>query len=124
MSYEYACWNCGKVLKDLILPLSRREECAKCGVDIHICKMCKHYSKDREQFCSEERAEPPSDIEKANFCDYFEIVSNNPSKLHQGTLDELAQVFGDTPGSIKSYSAQTTDSDDALKKLNELFKDN
>lgn len=125
MSYEYACWRCGKVLKDLILPLSRREECAKCGADIHICKMCKHYNKDRAQFCSEERAEPPADVEKANFCDYFELLPNNPSKLRGDALDELAQLFGDNPESIGQYAQHdSTSSEDAMKKLNDLFKDN
>jgi len=59
--------------------------------------MCLYYVKGR---CEEERAEHISNIERANFCDYFK-----PSNVVYKTIDKqksdkakalLAELFGDT----------------------------
>lgn len=98
MTEEYQCWQCGQALKGLILPLSRREECGQCGADQHVCKMCVHFD---GRYCTEQRADPPNDKEKANFCDYFAPKANAYSG---GYVDKsaaakakLAALFGDEP---------------------------
>lgn len=98
MSPEYQCWKCGEALADLILPLSRRETCAHCQADQHVCKLCQHFG---SRGCEEERAESQSDTEKANFCDYFAPATH---AYKGGYVDKsleakakLAALFGDEP---------------------------
>ncbi len=76
MNNGIVCWQCGQTLVDLIFPVSRREECAACGADQHVCKMCRFYDANIAHQCSEERAEEITDKESANFCDFFEPRAN------------------------------------------------
>ena len=96
MSNDFACWKCGEQLKDVILPMSRREECGKCRSDQHVCKMCEFYKNSR---CDEERAESVSDPERANFCDYFKPSSGafRDADLEKAreAKRKLAALFGD-----------------------------
>lgn len=66
-----SCWNCGERLDDVPLPVSRHEYCTQCAEAVHCCRMCIHYDRDVADQCREDRAEPPTDKETANFCDYF-----------------------------------------------------
>lgn len=67
----YHCWRCGTELTELRLPVSRRDECAVCRAEIHVCKQCAFYDGRLANACREERAEHVADREKANFCDYY-----------------------------------------------------
>jgi hypothetical protein len=67
------CWNCAAVL-DVLLPVSRHEYCPACSEAVHACRMCRHYAPGRPGACVEDRAEPPTDKETANFCDYFVLA--------------------------------------------------
>ena len=96
MSNEFVCWKCKEDLINVILPMSRREECDKCKADQHVCNMCLYCVSGR---CEEERAEHISNTERANFCDYFK-----PSNAAFKTIDkqksdkakaQLAELFGD-----------------------------
>ncbi len=61
MNEAYICWRCGAALVELILPMSRREECKACAADQHVCKLCRHYAPNLSDACSEERAEDVND---------------------------------------------------------------
>lgn len=37
------CWKCAFMHDDLLLPLRRTEECAQCGTDLNVCRMCRFY---------------------------------------------------------------------------------
>lgn len=54
------------------MPLSRLSECLVCRAELHVCRMCKFYDPRKPESCTEERADPPKDKQRANFCDYFE----------------------------------------------------
>ena len=101
MSENFLCWKCGKSLTDVILPMSRREECSCCGADQHVCKMCVFLDSKSRGSCNEERAESQSDTERANFCDYFKpstVAFNTIS--HKTSADakaNFAALFGDAP---------------------------
>lgn len=100
MSDELVCWRCGAALVNVILPMSRREECAACGADQHVCKLCRHYAPGRAGECDEERAEVPSDKESANFCDWFAPRAGafgGASAADNAAAAELAALFGDEP---------------------------
>jgi hypothetical protein len=68
------CWNCAAALDDVLLPVSRHEYCAACSEAVHCCRMCRHYAPGRPNACAEDRADPPTDKETANFCDFYAAV--------------------------------------------------
>ena len=138
MSVTFHCWCCGKSLIDVILPMSRREECQHCRADQHVCKMCVHYDPRFRGSCQEERAEAVSDPEKANFCDYFSPQSGKAiSPAAQKALDakrQLAELFGEVAqgaegetrgeekeGEKEQEQGQMTKAELAKQKLKDLF---
>ena len=90
------CYQCGKKLEyepaDFI---PRTEECSHCGTAIHSCKMCKFYDKSCYNECRESSAERVTDKEKANFCDYFKLVSKGieEENNNKSLLDEANRLF-------------------------------
>ncbi len=48
-----------------------RDECARCGADLHACRNCAHHDPAAYNECREPNAERVSDRERANRCDYF-----------------------------------------------------
>lgn len=123
MTETYYCWKCAEPLTDLILPLSRREECLKCCADQHVCKMCVHFSDNGR--CEEERAEVVRDSEKANFCDYFSPTKENrgnsaiTNKSEQAKA-QLAALFGD-PEPAKQDSSELSPAELAEQKLRDML---
>ena len=43
MAHELRCCRCGESLATLSLPLARLDECPKCHVHLHVCRMCERY---------------------------------------------------------------------------------
>ncbi|MGI9296047.1 MAG: hypothetical protein ACR2PS_18845 [Pseudomonadales bacterium] len=122
MNGGYVCWRCGADLVELILPMSRREECPTCAADQHVCKMCKSYAPNLSDGCSEERAEEVNDKERANFCDYFSPMTNvytakdSSNNAAQAQLDDL---FGD--GEAPSAGEDQAAAAKARAELDKLF---
>ena len=71
MAHELVCWKCGADLAALTLPLSRRDECAHCRAELHVCRMCIEYDVAVAKHCREPTAEEVRDKQSANFCDFF-----------------------------------------------------
>ncbi|MEP4890516.1 MAG: hypothetical protein ABJV04_10845 [Aliiglaciecola sp.] len=129
---QLTCWKCGHNLTDVIFPMSRREECANCSADQHVCKMCKDY--DGRGGCNEPRAEQVSDPEKANFCDYFsasgETFKVNHEDKAQRAKAQLAALFGDEPEDDANTKSTTESAEQPLtpaqiaeQKLRDLLGD-
>jgi len=78
------CWYCGNPVKDPE-PLGRSLKCEDCGKDLRSCKNCRH---NLPSGCAETSAgsgsERPSDLDRANFCDWFSL---NP-KFRQSSIGE------------------------------------
>ena len=70
-AHNLVCWKCGADLAALTLPLSRRDECARCRAELHVCRMCVDYDTRVAKHCREPTAEEVSDKTHANFCDHF-----------------------------------------------------
>lgn len=66
------CWKCGKPLAGVPMPISRLSECLSCRAELHVCRLCRFYDPSKAESCAEERADPPKDKQRANFCEYFE----------------------------------------------------
>lgn len=130
MADSFKCWQCGVELHNVILPMSRREECPECRADQHVCKMCVHM--DDKGFCREDRAEDQRDLEKANFCDYFSPTNNAFVAIDkQKALDakaKLAALFGDPVDEIQKQDDNNaekslTPAQIAEQKLREMLGD-
>jgi len=96
MSTVFQCWNCGHDLSDEPLPLSRHANCAKCFTELHCCKHCVYFDPGAVDQCTEDRAEPPTNKEGANFCEWFkpqhgafEGARSNKSAAAKAQLDAL-----------------------------------
>lgn len=143
MSEQFNCWKCGTKLVEVILPMSRREECHSCHSDQHVCKMCQHFDKASRSSCLEERADYVADRERANFCDYFSpstaAFSADSIQKQQQAKAKLAALFGDkmpplaahnNPGAtpelgipVANSDRSETPSEIADRKLRELLGD-
>lgn len=99
MTLSLICWNCGAALKDVPVPLSRHEHCPKCFEPLHCCRLCRAYDPGVNQQCSEDRAEPPSSKESANFCEWFspnpEAGGDSAEDRHAQARAKLDALFGD-----------------------------
>jgi hypothetical protein len=75
MPAALSCWKCGESLAALSLPLTRLDECPKCRVQLHVCRMCERFAPRLPKGCNEEDAPDVRDKNAANFCDYFKPSS-------------------------------------------------
>jgi len=66
------CWYCGDSITDPE-PIGRSLRCQKCGKDLRSCKNCRFFLPGTRGDCRETSAEPQSDKERANFCDWFSL---------------------------------------------------
>lgn len=64
------CFNCSTELIYSQTP-GRRDECSKCGADVHVCMNCKNYDKNAYNECREPQADVVKEKDRANFCDFF-----------------------------------------------------
>ena len=98
MDHGLLCWKCGADLAALTLPLSRRDECARCRAELHVCRMCVEYDTRVAKHCREPIAEEVSDKQQANFCDFFRPQPNAWVPPDTAATDsartELERLFG------------------------------
>lgn len=71
------CFNCGTDLNFAFMP-GRRDECSKCGSDVHSCRNCKHYDRAAYNECREPQADVVKEKDRANFCDHYTPGSGGP----------------------------------------------
>ncbi len=99
MSHSIACYRCGASLSALSLPLSRRDQCPECTVELHVCKMCVYFDPSVPSQCREDGAEDVTEKERVNFCDWFKPSASafDPGRASEADAakDALAALFGD-----------------------------
>jgi hypothetical protein len=90
------CYRCGASLEALSLPLARLDECPKCRVQLHVCRMCTRFTTRLPKGCTEEDAPDVRDKKSANFCDYFkpnpaafDPAEQNAQAAARASLDSL-----------------------------------
>lgn len=90
------CWKCGASLRDVPVPLSRISVCLSCHAELHVCYLCTFYDPRKAESCREERADPPVDKQRANFCEYFQpqgdafrAQDDSPSNRAKEGLEKL-----------------------------------
>ena len=98
MAHGLVCWKCGAGLEALSLPLSRRDECARCRAELHVCRMCVEYDVAVAKHCREPTAEEVRDKQGANFCDFFRPRPGAYPPPDRTAVDsaraELERLFG------------------------------
>ena len=82
------CFACGVEFSFGFAP-GRREECPKCGADVHVCLNCKNYDKNAYNECREPQGETVKEKARANFCDYFELAGAGSGA--NGYADQLLE---------------------------------
>ncbi len=131
MAETLLCWKCGAALNNIILPLSRREECPQCRAELHVCRMCHYFDKHIADQCREERAETVSNKTTANFCDYFQLNHQAyQAEAQQGSRQakaELAALFGEASANNDAEEKPATADNDKAKQIRQelesLFKE-
>jgi hypothetical protein len=66
------CWYCGAAIKDAE-PIGRSLTCEDCGKDLRSCRNCSFYLPKSSGSCAESNAEPQSERERGNFCDWYKL---------------------------------------------------
>jgi hypothetical protein len=98
MGHQLVCWKCGADLAALTLPLSRRDECARCRAELHVCRMCVEYDEHVAKRCREPIAEEVGNKDQANFCDYFSPRAGawqpGDAAAADSARSELERLFG------------------------------
>ena len=78
---KISCHECGLIIeREDGKRIGRSDECERCHFDLHSCLMCIFYSPGAYNDCSEPVAERVSEKSRSNFCDYFEITSDQHKK--------------------------------------------
>jgi hypothetical protein len=133
-SHEIMCPECERPhLFDTMLPF--REECEQCAHDLHVCLTCSFYDRYAENQCREPTADPVSQKDRRNLCEYWKPRSSG--EAIEGAADQakakLNALFGGAtktaPQSVSSPESNDSSSgaddsirNDAKAKLDALFK--
>jgi peptide subunit release factor 1 (eRF1) len=75
---RFKCFNCGTEMVYSHSP-GRRDDCPKCGADVHVCRNCQHYDRNAYNECREPSADVVQVKDRANFCDYFVPGAGGPT---------------------------------------------
>jgi hypothetical protein len=119
------CYRCGDSLAALTLPLARLDLCPACGVELHVCRMCRHYAPAKPDACDEDDAIAVHHKTVANFCDWFvpdpTVFDGREQRAENEARRQLGALFG---GSAEAGSKDgTTEGKDSLRDAAEsLFR--
>jgi len=120
------CYRCGESLAELSLPLRRLDECPKCRVHLHVCRMCVNYAPRLPTQCKEQDAPEVRDKANANFCDYFKpsAAAFDPagSAAEARARSELDALFGKPAGAPSGDAVAPEQPDKVLEDARALFK--
>lgn len=130
MAESLSCWRCGHSLEDLSLPLSRRDQCPECAIDLHVCRMCTQFDSEVPRACREDDAEEIKEKERANFCDYFapshSAFDSGMAVADAAARQQLDGLFGDgaadDAGDVVKDDAKDDAKDEAQQAADDLFK--
>lgn len=84
---EIQCFQCHEKLI-VPEPVSRKEECPKCKVDVRCCRNCVFYDPKVYNECRETQADRTLEKERANLCDFF-----SPVKSRMALVDEKEKAL-------------------------------
>ncbi len=91
------CWNCGESLDEIPRPISRHANCLLCHAELHACRQCRNFDAKRPTQCLDERSDPPTRKDIANFCEWFEptlVTSAGALDRNASAKARLDALFG------------------------------
>ncbi len=94
MSNKLVCWQCGGSLVDVPRPIRRLTRCPHCRCDLHVCRLCTHYTTRYIGECSHDRAERVLDKTAANFCAHFRPRANAHLPPVNPELEQASAALG------------------------------
>jgi hypothetical protein len=93
---KITCFQCHEVLK-FVSHVGFREECTKCGADVHSCKNCEHYDAKVYNECKEPMADKVRERDRANYCEYFRArglaSTSSPDKAKTDLMAAAEALF-------------------------------
>ena len=120
-----SCYRCGSSLEALSPPLARLDLCPECSVELHVCRMCRHYAPSAPDACDEEDAPEFPNKTTANFCDYFDpdpdVYDGTDKRAENVARTKLEALFGSDTETVDG-GAGTSDADAILDQAENLFK--
>jgi hypothetical protein len=95
LSTSPSCHSCHKDLGlEAGAKVGKSEECPSCYADVRCCKMCHFFDQSCYNECKEPNADRIIEKEKANFCDYFQLLgSGNAGEEKNNLLDAANALF-------------------------------
>ena len=103
-------------------PIPRDAECGSCRNDLRCCRNCRHWDPRYTNECTETMADPVTDKDRRNFCEYF-YFSREPfagatrgsggADAARAKLDALFRKPGETPAADRAAEAR--------RRLDSLF---
>ena len=94
------CHSCGREW-ELDGQPGRSESCHGCNEDLRICLNCVFHDRSVAYQCRERRAEPVTEKNRSNFCEYFDFAlrdwggSGGTNKRAEEARNTFDQFFGD-----------------------------
>ncbi len=73
----------------IIEKISFRDECQKCGSDLHVCLNCLFYDTGKANSCREDSADYVRERDKANYCEYFRLPDKDRDQSAKEKAKEL-----------------------------------
>ena len=92
MAVVLHCYRCGESLAALTLPLSRLDECPKCYVHLHVCRMCERFAPRRPKGCSEEDAPEVRDKKSRELLRLLQTQRKRLSSQRSGRQKQAART--------------------------------
>ena len=71
--------------------ISFRDECPKCGWDLHVCLNCSFYDEGKANRCREPQADYVKERDRANYCEYFRLKVVGQEKSGKEEAEKLFQ---------------------------------
>lgn len=88
----FKCQVCGQDIE--VGPrVGRRDDCPRCGADLHACRQCRFYEPGAHNDCRETEAELVADKKRANFCDFFQPASSTLDPKQGLSKDEAGKMW-------------------------------
>ena len=94
------CHKCGRKW-ELDGQPGRSESCHGCNEDLRVCLNCVHHDRRVAYQCRERRAEPVTEKNRSNFCEYFDFAlcdwsgSGGVNKRTEEAKNRFDQLFGE-----------------------------
>lgn len=124
MGARLSCWRCGAPLRrDIPRPFPRLEQCKACGADLHVCLQCRHYAPRLDNRCDHDLADPPRELDLANFCDYFIPRPGAHAPPDWAAADAARSQLDALFGAGSADADTSTRTEDPLAAVKALFED-